>query len=476
MGSSGARLHPREATNLDTSGRVRGPGRYLVLYARLLGPLLAGYLLFDRAFAYVHLPGTPVFVGEMVLAIGVVGAVSATGYLRVPVREEPILALLGAFVAWGLLRALPGLRTYGMDAIRDSALWYYCLFAFLTVAALARWPQLLDHLIDQLRRFTPWLLVWLPAAVVLTPLAPSGLYVPFSTTSVLSHKPGNAAVAALLVLGLMWLFPETRSPRSRALWSVFALLVVALVATQNRGGLVGVTAGGLVGLAFVRNRVGLVARAIGVMTVGLAVALLLPVSIGTGIQGRSFSATQLVDNVVSLGGAQEPGNLGGTVQGRQQLWTRILHKQENDHLVLEGSGFGPNLAAQVGVFDAGTENLRSPHNSHLDVLARMGVVGFSMWIALWIAWYYRLANGCRRLERHGLRKRRQVAVLCMSVTTAILVSSFFDPQLEGPQVAALLWTLFGIGVAATSVKKWFADVPAGTTSGADPPSRPRTES
>ena len=48
-----------------------------------------------------------------------------------------------------------------------------------------------------------------------------------------------------------------------------------------------------------------------------------------------------------------------------------------------------------------------------------------------------------------------MAVLSLMVTTAILVSSFFDPQLEGPQVAALLWTAFGIGVAVTTVRPWF---------------------
>jgi hypothetical protein len=41
------------------------------------------------------------------------------------------------------------------------------------------------------------------------------------------------------------------------------------------------------------------------------------------------------------------------------------------------------------------------------------------------------------------------------VTTAILVSTVFDPQLEGPQVAALLWTAFGVGVAVTTVRPWF---------------------
>ncbi|TCN43194.1 O-antigen ligase-like membrane protein [Kribbella orskensis] len=433
-------------------------GRLFVLYGRLLGPLLGGYLLFDRAFAYLHLPGSPLFVGEMVLGVGAVAAVVATRYLQAPIRDEPILALLGAFVLWGLVRMLSGLGTYHLDAVRDAALWYYCVFAFLVVAALARSPELLDHLVAQLTRLTPWLLLWLPLGLILAPLSKSAPTVPFSTVSVLSHKSGSAAIAAMLVLGCLWLLPDTRTARSRAGWSLMALLVIALAATQNRGGLLGVVAGATVGLAFLHNRAALAARAILIVVVGLGMASLLSLKIPmAGVQGREFSASQLVANVVSLGGKESPGNLGGTVQGRQELWSRILDKQIADGRLVHGSGFGQNLATEVGVYDEGKESLRSPHNSHLHIVARMGLVGISLWIALWIGWYWRLVAGCRRLARQGMVFRRQVAVLSLMVATAVLVSCFFDPQLEGPQVAALLWTAFGIGVAVTTRRPWYAD-------------------
>ncbi|MEV0285455.1 MULTISPECIES: O-antigen ligase family protein [unclassified Kribbella] len=432
------------------------PGRPWVLYGRLLGVLLAGYLLFDRAFAYLHLPGSPLFVGEMVLGVGAAAAAVSTQYLKAPVRDESVFALLGAFAVWGLIRTAPGVATYQMDALRDAVLWLYCLFAFFMVGALARSPELLDRWIGGLHRLTPWLLLWLPIAVILYPLSPKAPVVPFTTVSVLSHKSGSAAIAALLVLGLMWLLPGERSARSRVGWSLMALLVVALAATQNRGGLLGVLAGGAVGLAFLRNRVGLAARVVLVMVVGLGVASLLSLKVPMpGLQGREFSASQLVANVVSLGGQDSPGNLGGTVEGRQQLWTRILDKQIEDGHLVDGSGFGQNLASEVGVLDAGKDTLRSPHNSHLHILARMGLVGFALWIALWVGWYWRMVAGCRRLTSEGQHTRRQVGVLCLMVTTAVLVSCFFDPQLEGPQVAALLWTLFGIGVAVTTVRPWF---------------------
>lgn len=459
---------------------ARGPsGRLLLLYGRLIGILLAGYLMFDKAFAYLHVPGTPLYVGELVIVIGVLGVLSATGYLRIAIRDEPILALLAAFFVWGLIRFLPGYRAYGINAIRDFALCYYSLFAFLIAAALARWPGILERLITQLARFLPWLLVWLPVGLLVQPLsATHGPNVPFTVYSVWTHEPGNAAFAALIALGSLWLFRGGLSARSRAAWSLMAFLVLALSATQNRGGLIAIAAGATVGLAFLPDRRRLVGRAAAVTVLALGLAILLPLRFGgVGVQGRAFSASQLLANVASIGGAKVAGNLEGTVAGRQVLWSLIYHHQIAEGQLFHGAGFGPNLAAEVGIHEGPvTFPLRNPHNSHLDVLARMGLVGFALWVALWLGWYRRLVVGCRRLGQRGLYARRSVAILCLMVATAILVSSFFSPQLEGAQVAALLWTAFGIGVAVTSFRGWFGDRDLSPRAGVSPRLRSRAGS
>jgi len=451
---------PRGDAIVDPTGRSWvWSDRALVVYAKLLGPLLLGYLLFDKAFAYIHIPGTPVYVGEMVLVVGAIGALAATGYLRLPVAAEPILALLAAFFLWGLIRVLPGYHTYGIFAVRDFALVYYCLFAFLTVAALARSPDMLDRWIRQLERLVPLLLIWLPISVLLAPLVRKAPHVPGTAISVLTHKAGNIAIAAFLVLGYMWLFREKRSARSRAFWSIIALATILLAGTQNRGGMVGVVAGSGVGLLFIRDRLSLIIRAVMVLVLGLSLAALLSLKVpAAGGQGRTFSASQVITNVASIVGVGSGGALQGTVQGRDQLWSLLYHEQVNEGRLIEGFGFGMNLAYLVGDSQVtnGPDPLRSPHNSHLDVLSRTGLVGLSLWIALWLGWYRRLVVGCRRLAQRGLHVRRRVAVLCLMVTTAILVSSYFDPQLEGAQVAALLWTAFAVGVAVTSFRGWFS--------------------
>jgi O-antigen ligase len=250
---------------------------------------------------------------------------------------------------------------------------------------------------------------------------------------------------------------------------------MALSATQNRGGLVGAAAGAAVGLAFFpsKDRLRLIARAVAVIVLGVGIAAQLSLKIPTpgaqsGTQGRDFSASQLIDNVASIGGVQEAGNQNGTAAGRDLLWSLVFHKQVVDGKLLDGFGFGLNLPYAVGDYQVtnGPDPLRTPHNSHDDILARMGLLGLSLWIALWLGWYWRLVAGCRRLARRGLHVRRQVGVLCVMATTAILVSSFFDPQLEGAQVAALLWTAFAVGLAVTSFRGWFSDQTSASTTSA----------
>jgi hypothetical protein len=440
--------------------RPARPGRALTVYLVLLGPLLGGYLAFDKAFAYLHVPGTPVYVGEAVLLVGIVGVATGTGYLAARLATEPALLLLAAFTCWGLVRTLPYLPRYGLDAVRDAALWYYALAAFAVIAALSRSPDGLDRLLGGLTRFVPWLLAWLPFGVVLSSVEDGSPTVPWSAVSVLNHKPGNAVVAALLALGVLWLLPGRRGDAARAWWTAVAVVVVMLVVTQNRGGLLAAVAGTAAGLALVSPRARRRALHLATVAVLLVVTALavVPLPVG-GAQGRDFSASQLIRNVLSLGGSDVPGNLNGTTRGRIVLWSRVLDRQVATGRLVDGSGFGPNLAAEVGVYDEGTTALRSPHNSHLDILARMGLLGLALWIAVWACWYRQVVGGCRRLAREGLHAHRRLSVVCLMVVTAILVSCVFDPQLEGAQVAVLLWTAFGTGAVVTSRRALSRAVP-----------------
>lgn len=442
--------------------------RLFSLYATLIGPLLGWYMMFDKAGAYIHIPGTPLYLGEMLLLVGVGGAVFSTRYLRLTIRDEPMLFLLGVFMLWGLARTVPEVSHYHMAAFRDAALWYYGLFAlFICTAARVR-PDVLTRMVRGFSRLLPWLLWWLPIALILPRVHNIPVKVPFSPVSILEHRATNVGVVALFALAYLWLVPDhSRSEKTRLRLSLLALLDIALAGTQSRGGFGAAGIAIIIALVFgfVPHAARWVVRVIVIGVVSVALVLLLSLSVSTGGgkgtpgQGRSVSVSQLFNNIVSVSGSSAAGNQGnlqGALVFRDELWSRVLAQQIKQNKIPMGFGFGANLGTVAG-FGQKANNanleLQSPHNSHLDVFARMGVVGAVMWVFFWLAWVSRLIRGRRRLRYEGADVERGVLEVCLLSVIAILVACTFDPTLESAQMAANLWTMTGIGLLLSSPKR-----------------------
>jgi hypothetical protein len=120
-----------------------------------------------------------------------------------------------------------------------------------------------------------------------------------------------------------------------------------------------------------------------------------------------------------------------------------------------GWGFGVNLGSDY-VSGGGDVALRNPHNSHLTVVARLGLVGVAIWIVLWASWFW----GVFRRARTAVRSRWPVgddvgrlALLAGAGGAAILMNAYVDPTLETPMVAVWLWSLFGFGVIAVTERR-----------------------
>jgi O-antigen ligase len=171
---------------------------------------------------------------------------------------------------------------------------------------------------------------------------------------------------------------------------------------------------------------------------------------------RTISASQLLVNAQSIlgsnsssgGGVGSGAQLQTSVNFRTQLWGNVLHVDTSTGSFVTGLGFGPNLA-QIGglkqrsVSTAAAEQLRSAHNSLLDILARSGLIGASLFALFWGGWCLRMWRSRRRADDDDTRG---VIGMCLCAATAIFINSFFDPTLEGAQVAAVAYTLAGIGI------------------------------
>jgi len=428
--------------------------RALGWLATALPPVLVGYAFFDRAFAYIHVPGTPIFGGEFIILLCVTAALVGTGIVGLGIKRIAVTKLILILALWGAVCTVPYVTKYGINAIRDAALWYYALLAIPVAALVISDPDIVHRWVAGARRLVPWFLLFCPFAVLLDKAAQSGTgpFVPGTSISVWDHRIGNTAVLATMALAFVWLVPGF-SRRRRTLLVGLATIVILMVATQNRGGLVAAAAGLLVIWLFTARRL----RLVGVM---LATIMLLGVFVWAsnvhlqGEQGRGISISQLVANIESIRGndASASGNLQSNVEFRQQLWSQVFALAENNHALATGLGFGRNIAADLGFAPDTAGFLRSPHNSHLDILARMGIIGAALWTTLWIAWYAVVLRARLRLKALGRYFEASVVEVCIVGVTCLLVNAYFDPTLEGPQVAIWLWTLVGltVGLAALS--------------------------
>jgi hypothetical protein len=423
--------------------------RLLAAFAFLLPPLLAAEALFDRGFAYVGVPHTPAYITEIVLGLGLLAALCLSHPFRLAFETSPVPAgLLVALILWGGGRAVLQIPTYGVVTIRDYALCYYMLFALLTAAVIASFPGWLAQLVHSYRRFIPWLFAWSPVAILVSAIPHDvGPSAPGAPVSLLTHRIGDLEVQLGVAVAFLWLVPAVATSRHRKLYTLIGLLLIGLGGTQNRGGLVAAVFILLVAFMMAGPR----RKGVGVVVAILAVSFVVLAVVNPEVksQRRVLSFRQLQDNVLSLVGANTSGDLNNTVAWRSDLWKQVSDKTISDGKGLLGWGFGPNLGVQFafGEVDTGVP-LRSPHNSHLDVIARTGPVGGLLWVSLWATWLIVLARRRKSCRSRGDHAAAGVIEVLMLAAVGMLINAYFDPTLEAAPAAVFLWTIFGLGLTA----------------------------
>jgi O-antigen ligase len=407
------------------------------------GILLAGYAISGKTFAYFGI--APLHVGEMAFGLGIVALLLSRCGVAVFAAMPNVF--LGLLMGWVVVRTIPYVGEFGVDALRDSVIVLYGGFALIMTALLVEKP-------DRLERIVRFLCV---LSIIIVPLAPIILILSddanfngSAQTSLAYVKPGTMAVhlagAALVVLlgfrraGIPWLL----------------MLCVGFVAacSQNRGGMVAALVMltiGVVAAGKVRQFSGIVAIAIAIIGIAYAADL----SIETN-RDRDISARQMVDNFVSIFEPSE-NKLDRTKAWRFKWWETIIDYTVNGPYFWTGKGFGVSLALADGfVVGLGDGNpniplLRSPHNGHFTILARSGVPGLVLWFVTLIAWNVMMVANIIRARLRGDRTWANFFVLIFCYALGFLIDATFDVTLEGPMAGIWFWWLIGVGTGATMI-------------------------
>lgn len=419
------------------------------IFLSLLGGCLLAYAIFGRGFAYMGVP--PLFVGEMVLAGGLLALVFH-GRSLLALLSSPVARLLVVFMLLGAAATVPYLGEYSLDALRDAVAWGYGVFALLVAAFLlkTRW---LHRVVAAYGRLVPILLGGSIIVMFVRRLVPSFDPILFgSDAPLLGLKPGDMSVhlagaLAFLVLGLHRAGASDRPTFARRhewiVWSMW--LIGAAAAFSNRGGMLSVLLVAM--LLLVMRPFGNWSRLL--LIGGTAVTLLVAFDVEVQISDRRpISVESVVTSVQSIIGDVGEGDYDNTRGWRLAWWSDIVRYTFFGDYFWEGKGYGINLANADGYQVLADESLRSPHNGHMTILARSGVPGLLVWVALQAAFGVGILYAQSRAAARGHRHVANVHLWILCYWLAFMVNGAFDVFLEGPQGGIWFWSLVGMGIAA----------------------------
>jgi O-Antigen ligase len=433
----------------------------------LLWALLLFYAVLGKGAANFNAGG--VFIGEMVLAFGLLAALFGGVAAAVPYRS-PLIWGIAAFGAWGAFRTVPYIATYRMDALRDAVTWGYGAFAILVAGAFAR-TGWIRRAIERYGKDLLWFPVTVPVVWALSTYARGQLpLVPGSGVPLVIFKSGDAAfhlmgVAAFILLGLHRPPAAASSqqgsqrpsqpprvllgPGGWVWWSVW-FFAFGIAGAASRASIVAVVAGGGIILALRPST--------RVWRPALTTIVMAVVFFASGVRvqvraGRYLSASDMIANIRSVNGDEATGKREATREWRLEWWRTIIGYTIQGRYFWTGKGYGINLARDDG-FVVGDRDrpLRSPHNGHLTILARSGVPGEALWLLLQGGFALALLRAYRRAVRSSRDWWARVNLWVLAYWATFVVNAAFEVSLEGPHGGIWFWSLFGFGIAALSAQ------------------------
>jgi hypothetical protein len=416
-------------------------------YLWLLCFALAGYALLGKGFAYFGYP--PLLIGEVAMMLGLLVIFrSRCGFAMLASLPS---VLLVALIGWVTLRVIPFFGVYGLDAVRDSVLVVYGVFAFAVIALMLEKPERLAWCIRAFSGFA-WMYGFVGGAApyFTTSLAAFIPAWPVSGFPIVYLKLNEAAVH----LGGVAVFVLLGFRRVTSLW-VLVLIGSIVMITPSRGAMLACVVP--IGIAALLG--GQVRRFASVVGAGVAILMLLYVSdLEIPVSaGRTLGPEQIVANVESLFGTSQSAVLDGTKEWRLRWWKAIEDYTFHGPYFWTGKGFGMGLAEEDG-FVVGKETggpiVRSPHNAHLTMLARSGVPGLVLWLVTGVAWFAMLLRSMAAARARGHTEWANLFIWIGCYNVAVIIDASFDVALEGPMLGIWFWSLFGFGIAASMIYRW----------------------
>ena len=396
------------------------------LYLRSYLLVMTLYIFLNKGVAYTYLVESLWFFGILLLF---------TNRRKVELIWNKTTKLILFFIIISCIYILRGFTKYDIiDLIRDSFIFQYGWFVFILF--------LFKEKLDIIWQTLFFIYKWLPFVALLNFILQ--YFVPFFETvapfggiPILLYKNGDMGVQLLISTLLLLYSFENKTFKWRVLLSLVIALDFLILASYSRSGIVAFLATMLCFIYFnkdiqLQSRVRLLIKYLPIILL-VVTPIYINIKVTENFQGRAVGLEQIKNNFSSIVGGTTDATSENNVVWRLVWWAKILDYSFSSPNFFIGKGLGMNLATDDDIITL-DDSLRSPHNFHLNIMSRFGVLIFMIWM-------YFLIQLLKPLFKKQLQGKR---LLIGCILLAFLLNASFDVFLEGPMGAFPFWTWLGL--------------------------------
>jgi hypothetical protein len=343
--------------------------------------------------------------------------------------------IVGIFLIISFLFILFGVFQYSiLNVLRDSLAFQYAWFGFIIYFLKNEYDFIWQKIIF-IYKCVPLVLLlnFFLFYFVFLYLPPINI---FGNQNIIIYKNGDKSVHLLISTILMFLYADKYSRKWLIANTILIVINFLILLALTRSGSVAYIFALFSFFFFSKEKIlndslrKLLKLVPIIMFVGMG--LFVSIDIQGDAQGRTISLSQITDNFSSIVSTNIDGNLEQNKVWRLIWWAKLINESFTLQHFFVGKGLGMSLAGNDIVNT--DDNLRSPHNFHLTILARFGYIVFIAWIMWLVSLFKPLFT----------RKLSGKTLAITSILLAFIINGSFDVFFEGPMGAFPFWTFVGL--------------------------------
>jgi len=395
-------------------------------YIKLYFLVLLLYVFFNKGVAYSYM-------AEILLVAGIFILFINRKQFEIGLDRKQIL--VGIFILTSFIFTIVGIFQYTiLNVLRDSLAFQYAWFAFIIYFFKNEYDFIWQKII-QIYKWVPFVLFlnFFLFYFVFLYLPPINI---FGNQNIIIYKNGDKSVHLLISTILMFLYTNQYSRKWLVANTILIVINFLILLAFTRSGSVAYILALFSFFFFSKEKIfnesvrKLLKFVPIIMVIGMG--LFVAIDIQGDAQGRTISLTQITDNFSSIVSTNIDGNLAENKVWRLIWWAKLVNESFTLQHFFVGKGLGMSLAGN-DILNT-DDNLRSPHNFNLTILARFGYFVFIAWIIWLVSLFKPLFT----------RKLAGKTLAITSILLAFIINGSFDVFFEGPMGAFPFWTFVGL--------------------------------